>query len=136
MYLASTIICPFFTKDQNNRANLYKKGKNLHIKIQDTVSHTNGSMVQIKKTRNIHAFVFYQSQIFKQNKAKEKPCHSKPHTTHQFEKNYHVSTSTSSQELQGSGFLFDSARTSIPQFFSRAARLVGLLLRTPWFKCK
>ena len=33
------------------RAYLYKKGKDLHVKIQDTVSHINESMVQIKKAQ-------------------------------------------------------------------------------------
>lgn len=40
----------------------------------------------------------------------------KPHVTHQFEENNHVSASTSSQELQICGFLYDPARV-VGMFF-------------------
>ena len=38
------------------RVNLYKKRKDLHIKIHDTVSHTNESIVQIKKVHKYSSF--------------------------------------------------------------------------------
>ena len=40
---------------------------------------------KLKRPRNIYACVFYQSQVFKQAVTKQKSCHSKQHTTHQFE---------------------------------------------------
>ena len=39
-----------------------------------------------KRPRDIHACVFYQSYVFKQNITKQKFCHSEPHNTHHFEK--------------------------------------------------
>ena len=37
------------------------------------------SMMQIKKSRNIHAYVFYQLQVSKQNITTQNSCYSKPH---------------------------------------------------------
>ena len=39
-----------------------------------------------KRPRDIHACVFYQSYVFKQNITKQKSCHSETHNTHHFEK--------------------------------------------------
>ena len=95
---------------------------------------------KLKRPTNIQTWVFYQSQVFKQNVTIKKSCHSKPNTTQQFEKNInkqnHVSASTSSQELQICGYLFDHTKTLNLQFFFLTARLVGLLLREPWPESK
>ena len=70
----------------------------------------------VKQFLHSHACVFYLSQVFKQNTTTLKSCQNRPHTTHQFEKNNYVSESTSSQELQICGFLYDPARV-VGMFF-------------------
>ena len=60
------------------------------------------SMVQIKKSRNIRAYVFYQSQVSKQNITTQNSCYSK-HTTTQIKKQIyecrHFLTGTSNLSL-------------------------------------
>ena len=59
--------------------------------------------------------MFYQSQVFKQNITRQKCFHSKPHTTHQFEKKKkNGKASTTLQELEICGFLFQPANTLTP----------------------
>ena len=90
---------------------------------------------KLKRPRNTHTWMFYQSQIFKQNITIQKSCHSKPHVAHQFEQRCEC-TGASSQELQICFFLFDLGRILTSQFSFLAARLVGLFLRALWPKYK
>ena len=75
-----------------------------------------------------YACLFYQSQAFKQNVTTKRSCHSKPHTTHVFERTImwlqHVLTETANL-----WFYVYPASTLTLQFSFLAVGLVGLLLR-------
>ena len=76
------------------------------------------SMVQIKKSRNIRAYVFYQSQVSKQNITTQNSCYSKPHHRQikkQIYKCKHFLTGTANLSLAIWTYK-DSNRLSFPSF--------------------